>query len=309
MFLMPQIPVADLGSGATGTMIVPIFWAGDIAADFAVATETILVNPTDSTLSGTFSFISAGSTVLPGTPTVPVVVSAGPSISGNSTYDYAIPPRSSVRYTATLRGPYLAGSVHVVPNSGTAAPLAFNILAFQRQGVAQVHTTVFGQSPTTAFSVPVRNERCCGIFPVITTQTYTSLANPSGSPIVVNAIASGRTFATITVPARGQVLFSNSDLPDSSVAVRFTSSSPFCIAGLQYLQIPRGGPITGPFGVEPIPDSTTPSPLLVLPHLVEGPYTSSIYAFKNSDIQSSTAELEFFSQEGAAADIGGLDRQ
>jgi hypothetical protein len=188
--------------------------------------------------------------------------------------------------------------------------MAFNILAFQRQGVAQVQTTVFGQSPAPAFSVPVRNGRCCGIFPVVTTETYTSLANPSGSPIVVNAIASGRSIATITVPARGQIIFSPSDLlPDSSLAVRFTSSNPFCIAGLQDLQIPRGGTITGPFGVEAIPDSTGPSPLLVLPHLVLGPYSSSIYAFKNSDIQSSTDELEFFSQEGEPADIAGLGRQ
>jgi hypothetical protein len=296
MFLMPQIPVADIGSRATGTVIVPFFWAGN-----AAVTEMILVNPTDSTLSGTFSFVSAGS---PG----PVGLSPSPSSSGNFIYDYAIPPRSSVHYTATLPDPNRAGFVQVVPNSGTAAPLAFNIVDFQNQGIAQAQTTVFGQSPATAFSLLVQTDQCCGSAISNTTSTTVSLANPSGSPIVVTAM--GRSVATITVPERGQVFFSASDITGGRAwAVRFTSNSPFCIAGLQEFQLVPHGAITGPFGVEPIPDGTSASPLLVLPHLVEGLYSSTIYAFKNSEIQSSTAELEFFSQEGAPADIADLGRR
>ena len=91
-FLMTTLPVAPLSSASEETVYIPHFAAGG-----GWVTQVILVNPTDSTITGTVGFLGPGSDTATGAP---VILTLDDGSTG-SDFDYLIPPRSSQRFTTS----------------------------------------------------------------------------------------------------------------------------------------------------------------------------------------------------------------
>ena len=91
-FLMTTLPVAPLSSSSEETVYIPHFAAGG-----GWVTQVILVNPTDSTITGTVGFLGSGSDT---TAASPVILTLDDGSTG-SNFDYSIPPRSSQRFTTS----------------------------------------------------------------------------------------------------------------------------------------------------------------------------------------------------------------
>ena len=112
--LVTTLPVAPLSSASEETVYFPHFAAGG-----GWVTQVILVNPTDSTITGTVGFLGPGSGTIAASP---VVLTLDDGSTG-SDFDYSIPPRSSQRFTTSNpSGALKAGSVRATPNSGNTTP-------------------------------------------------------------------------------------------------------------------------------------------------------------------------------------------
>ena len=125
-FLMTTLPVAPLSSASSDTVYFPHFAAGG-----GWATQVILVNPTDSTITGTVGFLEPGSGTIAASP---VILTLDDGSTG-SDFDYSIPPRSSQRFTTSNPlGRVSSGSVRATPIGGTAAPSGLVIFSFASGG-------------------------------------------------------------------------------------------------------------------------------------------------------------------------------
>ena len=89
-FLMTTLPVAPLLSASSETIYFPHFADGG-----GWTTQVILVNPTDVTITGTVQFLGQGSGTTAALP-VSLMLDDG---SAGSSFAYAIPQRSSRRFT------------------------------------------------------------------------------------------------------------------------------------------------------------------------------------------------------------------
>src|SRR5262249_15159311 len=115
-FLITTLPVLDLSVPAvSGPVVFPHFVSG-----VGWTTQVLLVNPTDSVLTGTIQMRDpSGQNLAFGDPT------------------YSIPPRASQKLQnfgappPTLTGSILSGSVRVVPAPNTPAPSGAAIFSSQ----------------------------------------------------------------------------------------------------------------------------------------------------------------------------------
>lgn len=112
-YLMSTLPVIDLSApAATGTTTLPHFADGG-----GWQTQVILVNPTDSTITGRVSFFSSQGTII-------------------STTAYSIPKHTSVKQVTPDTSPTLqSGSVQVIPDSGSVTPTSVAIFSSSTNGV------------------------------------------------------------------------------------------------------------------------------------------------------------------------------
>ena len=114
-FLMTTLPVAPLSSTSSDTVYFPHFSDGS-----GWATQVVLVNPTDRTITGTVGFLGQGSDTA---PAAPVVLTLDDGQSGSS-FDYSIPSRSAQRFTtANPPGGLARGSVRATPQQRKRRPL------------------------------------------------------------------------------------------------------------------------------------------------------------------------------------------
>jgi hypothetical protein len=303
-FLMPEVPVAEFGSAAT--TIVPDFIDGTdlirIASDPPrTFTELILVNVTDSTLTGSFTFY--GSSTDATTPAQPVAV----TINGQTmtTFRYTIPPRSSRRFV-TAGNSMQEGSIHVQPDaSSPPAPQAFSILNSLGPVTAPtaIQTTITGQAPGTAFRLPVQCPFRLGILMTCSSRTAIKITNPASIAASVSFDSPGlNVSSTITVPAHGHTTVFPEALNPALQStlylgtIRVSSSSPISVVGLQiysrfnsYAAIPA------------FDELNAPAPLF--PHLaLNGGYGVVLQLIKTFDTQPSMATIHFFSRSGSELD-------
>ena len=121
-FLMTTLPVAPVSSTASDTVYFPHFADGS-----GWATQVVLVNPTDRTITGTAVFLGPGSDTAAASP---VILTLDDGRTG-SNFDYSIAPRSVKRFTTSNSPAGLAtGSVRATPNSGNAAPSGLVVFSF-----------------------------------------------------------------------------------------------------------------------------------------------------------------------------------
>ena len=125
-FLMTTLPVAPLSSAATDTLYFPQFADGS-----GWVTQLILVNPTDSTITGMVGFIGPGSGTAAASPAT-LTLDDGRT---GSNFEYSIPPRSSQRFTTSNPpGRLSVGSVRATPSRGTPAPSGLAVFSYASGG-------------------------------------------------------------------------------------------------------------------------------------------------------------------------------
>ena len=146
-WLMTTLPVAPLSSSVSDTVYFPHFADGG-----GWATELVLVNPTDLTITGSVGFLGPGSDTTAGAP---VVLTLDDGAAG-SEFDYTITPRSFRRFTTSNRlGELKSGSVRATPDAGSAAPSGLVIFSYATAEKTLAEAGVPVSPEGTAFHVPV----------------------------------------------------------------------------------------------------------------------------------------------------------
>ncbi len=233
-FLITTLPVADLATAPTNeTLYFPHFAAGG-----GWSTQLVLVNATDTDISGTAAFFDQGSATSPGQPAVVTIDGAQAS-----SFTYSIPARSVQRLTTSGIGALRVGSVQVTPDSSMSAPFGVAIFSFVSGGITVTQAGVPTVSLGNAFRLYAETfGNFAGSDPG-SIQTGVAITNPSPNPVNVNfelttlsATAAGSMGST-TVPGRGQVaMFINQipgigDVPSALQGVlRISTASPAGVA-------------------------------------------------------------------------------
>ena len=146
-WLMTTLPVAPLSAAVSDTVYFPHFADGG-----GWATELVLVNPTDLTITGTVGFLGPGSDTTAGAPVV-LTLDDG---SAGSEFDYTITPRSFRRFTTSNRlGELKSGSVRATPDAGSAAPSGLVIFSYAPGEKTLAEAGVPVSPEGTAFRVPI----------------------------------------------------------------------------------------------------------------------------------------------------------
>ena len=287
-FLITTLPVADLNPAATtGPIVFPHFAAGG-----GWTTQIILVNPTDTPLTGIVEIRS--------TPPSPV-------------YDplsYSVPPRSSQKIQVFPSSETVAtGSVHLVPSGpNSAAPSGIAIFSFRNGGTIVTEAGVQAVPAGNAFRLyAVTSESI---------QSGIAVANSSGNVATVtlelsrlDGSSTGLT-GTLSIPAGGQTaLFLNQvpgfgALPASFQGIlRVSSAAPISVIGLRGRYNERSDFLitTTP----PVDESAAPitSPLF-FPQLADsGGYTTEFILFSGWSGQTLSGTIRLYDQAGGALSL------
>ena len=239
-FLMTTLPVAPLSSASSDTVYFPHFAAGG-----GWATQVILVNPTDSTITGTVGFLGPGSDTIAASP---VVLTLDDGSTG-SNFDYSIHPRSSQRFTTSNpSGELKAGSVRAVPDSGNAAPSGLVVFSYAPAGKTLSEAGVSALPKGSAFRVYVEASGMPGQAGSI--RSGLAITNAAATPSTVTlevthldgSLAVPAT--TLALPPSGQIarfLDEIISLPDNfSGVLRVTSTGDVAMVALRLRVNERG---------------------------------------------------------------------
>jgi hypothetical protein len=308
-FLITTLPVTPLDQPYTATapVVFPHFADGG-----GWKTHVILVNPTDSTLTGSLRFYSQGSATSAGAP---IVLTANGVTS--DTFSYSIPPRSSYKLDTSATGTSVqVGAVRVTPATSLIAPAGLVVFSLNSGGVTVSEAGVAALPADSAFRLYAEAAGNFSGSAIGSIQTGFAIANPANTPATVNfelttlnGLSTGLT-GTATVPASGQVaMFLNqvtgfSTLPASFQGVLRISGANVDVTGLRGRYNERGDFLITT--TAPIPESApSTTSELILPHLVDGGgYTTQFVLFSGSPGQVSSGVLRFFSQTGGALSLG-----
>ncbi len=303
-FLITTLPVAELTASVGEMVILPHFADGG-----GWKTQVILVNPSETTISGTVQFVGQGSASAAGRP---VTVTIGGQTA--DTFNYSIPPGSSrALQTAGSASEVLSGSVRVQPFSAQATPSVMEVFSFRRSGITVSEAGVSATKAGAAFRLyaEVSGNLLGGEAGAI--QTGLAIANPSGSSANVSldlTYLSGKSTglkASVTVPANGQVaqflgqLPGFSSLPNSFqgiLRVSAAAGSGVSVVGLRGRQNERGDFLitTTPPSEEGVKAGNSE---MLFPQLADGGgYTTQLILFSGSSGQSAAGDLRFLSQGG-----------
>jgi len=293
-FLITTLPVVDLSLAAPpGPAVAPHFAVGG-----GWSTEVILLNPTDSPLTGTVQF--TGQSGSPATVTV--------NEQQGSSFGYSIGPRGAQKFKTS--GPSESpqvGSARIAPLSGQT-PSALVIFSYAREGITVSETGVPGVTSGTAFRLYAE---AFGDFEHSvegTLQTGVAVTNLSNAPArvdfelyLLNGLPSGVS-GTLTVPANGQVARFLYQIPGFPPVVprgvlRIVSASEIAVVGLRGRYNERVDFLTSTM---PAINEAAAAPVeSVFPHFADGGgYTTQFILFSGSAGQASSGDLRFFSQPG-----------
>jgi len=306
-FLITTLPSIDLTATVpTGESIIfPQFADGG-----GWTTQVVLINPTNSTLTGTAQFLTPEGQ--------PASVSVEEQ-SGN-TFSYSIAPRSSRRLQTGGAGTATqAGSIRVTPAANSQTPAGLAIFTYKTGGFTVSEGGVPALRTGTAFRLYAE---AAGNFDASQTgsiQTGLAIANASSTPATVtfeltrlDGSSTGLT-GSVTVPANGQkAMFANQIAGFGSLGnpgtpfqglLRIVGSSAISVVGLRGRYNERGDfLITTTTPVDE--NSTPPTTEMFFPHLADaGGYTTQFVLFSGSAGQSASGSLRLFSQSGTAMNL------
>jgi len=303
-FIITTLPVTNvLSPGVSGAVYLPHFADGG-----GWTTQIILVNPTDSTITGSAQFFGQGGVNAAG---VPVAITANGETA--TTFPFSIPRQSSFKLvTAGLAASTSAGSVRITPTGGAAAPSSLVVFSYKPAGITLTEAGAPGIQGN-AFRMYVEETATGGVGSIQTgfaianldpgaTTATLELSNLDGTPAAQTA--------SVPIPGNGQVamfldqVFANLSLPFQGV-LRISGGAPsgFSVVGLRTRTNERGDFLitTTP----PTNENESPSPTeLLFPHLANGGgYTTQFILFSGAAGQSSSGNLRLLKQDGSPFDL------
>ena len=302
-FLMTTLPVAPLSPASKETVYIPHFAAGG-----GWVTQVILVNPTDSMITGTVGFLGPGSGP---TAASPVILTLDDGSTG-SDFDYSIPPRSSQRFTTSNPfGALNSGSVRAVPDSGNAAPSGLVVFSYAPAGKTLSEAGVPALPKGSAFRVYAEASGMPGqIGSISTGLAITNVGDTSNTVTLEVTHLDGSLAAapeTLTLPPSGQVarfLDQVFSLPDNfSGVLRVTSPTEVAMVALR-LRVNERGELkmttTSPSNEMDPPTSEE----RFFPHIADsGGWSTQFILFSGTAGQASTGTLSFIDTEGEPWDL------
>jgi hypothetical protein len=171
----------------------------------------VLINPTDSTLTGSVQFVAIQGQALRSEP-------------------FAIAPRSVARFqTDGTSTTAQSGSWRVSPADGNIAPAAISIFTYRANGVTVSQAGAATLPDGTAFLLYGELSE--------TIRTGLAVANPSGVPLTVTITFGGKV-ASLDIPANGQRAFFLNEIPQFASlslpgVISVSGSSPLAVTGIR----------------------------------------------------------------------------
>ena len=304
-FLITTLPVFPLTTASEDTIYFPHFADGG-----GWTTDVILVNPTDTTISGNVQFLGPGSETTSGSPVTLILTDA----QVGTTFDYSIPPRSSRRLqTSNPAGSTEVGSVRVVRDAGSSSASGLGIFSFTEDGVKVSEAGVPAQTPGSAFRLYVEASGTPGQIGSI--RSGVAITNTSSAATTaifeltdLDGTSTGQT-GSLLVPGSGQVakfideIFPSLPTPFSGVLRVASTSTDVAVVGLRGRTNQRGD-----FLIATTPPTeeggTTVSSDTYFPHIADsGGWTTQFILFSGTAGQTSTGTLQFINQNGQALDL------
>ena len=239
-FLMTTLPVAPLSSASTGMAYFPHFADGG-----GWATQIILVNPTNSRLTGTIGFLGTGQAALAAAP-----VSLTLDGETGSSFDYSIAPNSSQRFTTSNpAGTPSVGSVRVAPSEGTITPSGLVIFSFVQDGKTVSEAAVAAMTAGRAFRAYAEMSGDAGEAGAVRTGLAITNATDTFNYVSLEIMNLDGTRAadteTILIPPSGQYAKFLDEIFDSlagtfSGVLRIEGSAEVAVVGLRLRQNAMG---------------------------------------------------------------------
>ena len=302
-FLMTTLPVAPLSPASEETVYIPHFAAGG-----GWVTQVILVNPTDSMITGTVGFLGPGS----GTAAASPVILTLDDGSTGSDFDYSIPPRSSQRFTTSDPfGELNTGSVRVVPGSGNAAPSGLVVFSYAPAGKTLSEAGVPALPKGSAFRAYAEASGMPGQMGSISTGlAITNVGDTSNTVTLEVTHLDGSLAAApepLTLPPSGQVARFLNDifsLPDNfSGVLRVTSTADIAIVALR-LRVNENGEIKVTTLVPSNEMDPPTSENRFFAHLADsGGWSTQFILFSGTAGQAASGTLSFIDTEGEPWDL------
>ena len=284
--MISTLPVVDISATALKSSVtLPQFADGG-----GWTTRIILVNPSDSSMSGSIRLTDGNGQAL-------------------QTLPFSISQRTSFKFvTAGTGAAVQSGSVQIAPDSGSAAPVAEAIFSFKSGGITVSEAAVPATSGS-ALRMYVEASGAPGTAGAI--QSGVAVSNLSSTPATVNFDLTGldgTPLATgaLNLPANGQAAkFLNEILPSVPQSMKgilriTTSGSSIAVVGLRGRYNERGDFLitTTPPAVETASPSANVS---LFPHIVDaGSYTTQFILFDGAASGSMNGDVRFIDQTGNA---------
>jgi sugar lactone lactonase YvrE len=299
-FLMTTLPVAAVDLNyplPPPTPVIPQFADGG-----GWATQILLVNPTNFTISGSMRFSS------PSGEPVTMTLDGQQSVD----FKYSLPPRGAQTFTTTgsVAGQTITGSITVTPSDPFNPPSAMAIYSFNENGINATTAGVPAVQVANSFGMYAEmagdfSGRAAGAL-----QTGIAIANPTDGPITVNLSLSSNSilvqpFGSVTVPAHGQIAAFLNEIPGLNVVplpyqgvLSAKSSAPFSMIGIRGRYNERGdflASTTLPIVANPLPSAS----VLFIPHFADsGGFSTEFVLYNANAAQGAPGFITFFGDAG-----------
>ena len=302
-FLMTTLPVAPLSSTSSDTVYFPHFADGN-----GWATQLILVNPTDRTITGTVAFLGQGSGAVAASPVV-LALDDGSTVSD---FDYSIPPRSVQKFTTSNpTGRLAVGSVRATPSSGNAAPSGLVVFSYAQDGKTVSEAGVPALPKGTAFRAYVEAsgtpEQAGSIRSGLAITNTASTSNTVTLEVTRLDGSLAVAPSTLSLPPSGQVarfLDQVFSLPDNfSGVLRVTSTTEVAMVALRLRVNERGElKMTTTSPSNEMDPSTSQDRFFA--HLADsGGWSTQFILFSGTAGQTSSGTLSFIDTAGEPWDL------
>jgi sugar lactone lactonase YvrE len=277
--LMTTLPIAPTPTSSVSTdpIILPHFAAGA-----GWTTRVLLVNPTDSPLSGTVDF--------------------------DATYSYSIAPRSATTIISAVSNVLRTGNVSVTPSQGTPAPVVSSVFTLTTNGITVTETGVATSGNATSFRIFAELDASQSL------RTGIAMANTSGVTanlhfdlLSLDGRSTGSTGST-TIPPNSHLAMFLDEIPGMQNLpanlrgiLHVTSDQPISAIGFRIRYNERKELVLAT--TPAVPDSVaSTTDAYVFPQVVSGMGFSTEFILINSGV-ATDGTVTIKSQNGAAMPV------
>jgi hypothetical protein len=302
-FIMATLPIASFEAISTSPVMFPHFADGG-----GWRSEIVLVNPTDSTLSGFVEFFTQVDANSPATGLSLVI-----NDSRGQRFPYHIAPRSSIRMRSSgADSSVRTGWARVVPASDMQTPAGLLVFSFQKNGITISEAGVLAVPEAPYFRLYAEASGSFHLSEPGSIQSGVAISNSAGTPASMKFELLGLDgtptglVGNRTVPAMGQIaLFLNQipgfqNLQSPFKGFLRISGPAVAVTGLRARYNERGDFLFT--GTPPIVEGgSTLAGELIFPHFADGGgFNTQFILFGGSVGQKSNGTLKFFGQTGQA---------